>query len=646
MQDYLLSPRSITNAREENQDAFGHYDTAYGSLFVVCDGFGGLTRGQIASERATEAFADFIDHAASTGMSALEAMQYATSSVNRMLLDLGLNYPDYAGLGTTVVLALDTPEGLRIGHVGDSRAYLYGAHGLLPLTKDHSAVGELLFHNEITWDEALQHPQAGVLSRALGAAESVEMELYPRPIQPEPGHGLLLCSDGLCGFVPDAVIESIIASCEDQREVADRLVEEAVGAGSDDNVTVLYIARPAASADITPQPQPEPVEPVPAPSPEQVPPPPVNPASMWSADEPGGDRPERQRFASVEPAPLPRRRHQPELREEPSRRFPLWGYLLILMVLAGLTVFHLSTLVSIEPYEPVAIEEDQAEEMTDIDHADDYPWTGGECQKSMVEQAKSVLGEFEAELRHAASISDQEEIEKGKIYRDMAFKELDFPIDTDPVLTAYVNKVGTSLLKDLERPAIPYHFYVVDHDEANAFALPGGHIFVFSGLLNRFVHNEAQLAFVLGHEISHVDRRHCLALFRVIENLPGQEMGLGGVVRYVINFPFSTGHEEEADRYGLKRVLNHGYSPFQAALFLEAWHKADNPVMIQPANEGIFGFLLQEAEDLFRTHPNRAYRACELKNLTVHLLDQGADRRFYVGTRNYDARVPMSEERY
>jgi PPM family protein phosphatase len=146
--------------------------------------------------------------------------------------------PERAGMGTTVTAALLGDGGrLELMHVGDSRAYLLRAGELRQLTEDHSVVAELVRRGSIAPEEAEVHPQRNVITRALGAEDGVEVDRTE--VSLEPGDVIVLCTDGLCGYVSDEVIRRRLTESATLEDAAAALVEDANAAGGVDNVTVI-----------------------------------------------------------------------------------------------------------------------------------------------------------------------------------------------------------------------------------------------------------------------------------------------------------------------------------------------------------------------------------------------------------------------
>src|SRR5205807_10086812 len=140
-------------------------------------------------------------------------------------------------MGTTLTAAyLDEAE-LAIAHVGDSRAYLFRDGSLRRLTQDHSLVDELVRRGKLTEEQAAEHPQRSIITRALGAEPTVEVDTWTYPVRP--GDVLLLCSDGLTSMVTEEQVEEILRGSMDLKVAAQQLIDEANAAGGRDNITVV-----------------------------------------------------------------------------------------------------------------------------------------------------------------------------------------------------------------------------------------------------------------------------------------------------------------------------------------------------------------------------------------------------------------------
>ena len=206
-------------------------------FYLVADGMGGHTAGQVASQLAAEAAARAIAALEGAPATASEKLRMVVSAANRAIFLAAQRQPEYSGMGTTVVAVLAAGDRCALAHVGDSRAYLVRRGRIRQLTDDHSIVGELLRRQEISLDAAREHPHRHVLTRALGVRESVEPDLAE--LTPSPGDVFVLCSDGLINHVEDSELAKFVAETDDLQEACEDLVDLANGRGGEDNVTVV-----------------------------------------------------------------------------------------------------------------------------------------------------------------------------------------------------------------------------------------------------------------------------------------------------------------------------------------------------------------------------------------------------------------------
>jgi protein phosphatase len=206
-------------------------------LYLVADGMGGHTAGQVASELASEAALQAIRTLEGASASLAEKLRYAVASANRAIYTTARERPELAGMGTTLVCLLSGGGRAALAHVGDSRAYLVRGERIRQLTDDHSIVGELLRRNEISEDAAREHPHRHVLTRALGVRKAVEPDLAE--LTPQLGDLFVLCSDGLTTHVEDHEIAKAVTQEEDLQEACERLIDLANGRGGEDNTTII-----------------------------------------------------------------------------------------------------------------------------------------------------------------------------------------------------------------------------------------------------------------------------------------------------------------------------------------------------------------------------------------------------------------------
>ncbi|HOU12455.1 MAG TPA: protein phosphatase 2C domain-containing protein [Anaerolineae bacterium] len=241
----------VGQVREHNEDALfvvsGEHEAsnaapAFG-LFMVADGMGGHQSGEAASSLSLRVASSQLlaqvylplisgtDHNANQP-SLTDVVREAISLANRAVTR------DLPGSGSTLTCGMILEGRLFIGHVGDSRAYLLRA-GQPPkqLTKDHSLVSRLIEMGQLTEAEATTHPQRNVLYRAIGQGGALEIDVMTYALLP--GDRLLLCSDGLWGFVEESEIWRIIQAAPTPQQACAQLVAAANAAGGNDNITVI-----------------------------------------------------------------------------------------------------------------------------------------------------------------------------------------------------------------------------------------------------------------------------------------------------------------------------------------------------------------------------------------------------------------------
>jgi serine/threonine protein phosphatase PrpC len=233
-----LHPFGVTHAgkvRQNNEDALLVGEGEDETLFIVADGIGGFEAGEVASSLAVDVLKDLRPD---------EPFKAAIGEANRRIVAAGRGDEKLSGMGTTVVaIRFGGKQGepvAEVAHVGDSRAYLMRGGDMNPITEDHSLVAELVRSGDLTRDQAAEHPQKNLITRALGADEEVDVDTAIVPI--EAGDRILLCSDGLSDMVSEAGISEILADSPDDPERAARvLLSAALDAGGNDNITIVVV---------------------------------------------------------------------------------------------------------------------------------------------------------------------------------------------------------------------------------------------------------------------------------------------------------------------------------------------------------------------------------------------------------------------
>ena len=227
--------------RSGNEDSFETNVNADRGVFVVADGMGGHAAGEVASLMAVQAviteLADLqsIDDAGKAGNKLADSLRTANRNIHeRMLAE-----SDKQGMGTTAsVLVLDQKRYL-IGQVGDSRVYLLRDGSLQQITKDHSYVQEQVDAGFLTPEQAKYHPYSNVITRCVGASDSVEPDIYRGDLKL--GDIFLVASDGLTGMVDDRRIAALLMSRAEPERKVHSLISEANGRGGLDNITAIVV---------------------------------------------------------------------------------------------------------------------------------------------------------------------------------------------------------------------------------------------------------------------------------------------------------------------------------------------------------------------------------------------------------------------
>jgi protein phosphatase len=217
--------------RRANEDSL----LARSPLFVVADGMGGAQAGEVASRIAVESFRPGLASEQEPERELAELARAANSRIH----ELSHSNAEQAGMGTTLTAVYVGEQEIAIAHVGDSRAYCLRDGELLRLTDDHSLVDELLRQGRLTPEEAVEHPQRSVITRALGPEGNVEVDT--RSFRARDGDVYLLCSDGLTTMLSEEVIAGLLRSTPRLRDAGEALIAAANDAGGRDNITVLLL---------------------------------------------------------------------------------------------------------------------------------------------------------------------------------------------------------------------------------------------------------------------------------------------------------------------------------------------------------------------------------------------------------------------
>jgi protein phosphatase len=218
--------------RRANEDAFH----ARSPLFAVADGMGGAQAGEVASHIAVEVLQDGLPEGEGSIEQRLAGL---VSDANARIHELSRTDEARAGMGTTMTAAYVGEDDLTVAHVGDSRIYLLRDGELERLSRDHSLVEELVREGKLTPQEAEEHPQRSIITRALGPEPGVQVDTATHRVRD--GDVVLICSDGLTSMISEDKVRDILAGAPSLREAGLGLVDAANAAGGRDNITVVLL---------------------------------------------------------------------------------------------------------------------------------------------------------------------------------------------------------------------------------------------------------------------------------------------------------------------------------------------------------------------------------------------------------------------
>lgn len=235
----------IGKTRPINEDNFyvSEYVSRPGVIYaLVADGMGGHNAGETASEIATVEVSDFINRNYTVDVPQEEIKNMLTAAIksaNKKIYSGARENAAYYGMGTTITAMFYYDTYVTIAHVGDSRAYILRDDMIHKLTQDHSLVAELLANGQITPEQARNHPQKNVITRAVGTDADVTVDIYELGTQP--GDIILLCTDGLSNLLSDAEIKDLIRESGKMEDAAKALVDAANEKGGFDNITAVLM---------------------------------------------------------------------------------------------------------------------------------------------------------------------------------------------------------------------------------------------------------------------------------------------------------------------------------------------------------------------------------------------------------------------
>lgn len=238
---YLTDAGKVRGHNEDSVTILKNKSNEY--LLMVADGMGGHRKGEVASMIAITHLGKRFTEIASIGTKydAVNWLNDNVSEINKNILDYTVEHSDSVGMGSTLVVAIQTKDFLIFGNIGDSSGYVMKNKKLHKVTKDHTLVNLLVEAGNLTEEEAKYHPKKNVLMRALGATEKVQMDIFDVDMNNE---GIMLCSDGLTTMLADDQIEKVLIDEElDAEEKVVKLIQKCNARGGFDNVSIAYLEK-------------------------------------------------------------------------------------------------------------------------------------------------------------------------------------------------------------------------------------------------------------------------------------------------------------------------------------------------------------------------------------------------------------------
>lgn len=237
---------NIGLVRKINEDAFycqKHYEKGKSFICVIADGMGGHNAGEVASKMAVSQIIDFFDSNISNYRynvnDYVSLVKDAFLYVNENVYLKSIKNKEYIGMGTTLIVVLIIDRNMIVGHVGDSRVYFIRDHSIKKITTDHSYVAELIKNGTIKPEEAHNHPQKNLITRAIGTGSTIEVDINIFDLKK--GDYIVMCTDGLSNMLEETEIMNAVLLDKGLNERCNDLIKLANDKGGHDNITVIII---------------------------------------------------------------------------------------------------------------------------------------------------------------------------------------------------------------------------------------------------------------------------------------------------------------------------------------------------------------------------------------------------------------------
>ena len=237
---YFTDPGKVRSHNEDSVTIINNDHNEF--ILAVADGMGGHKAGEVASAIAIEHIKESFYSLETIGNKeeAIDYLRMIVKEINEKIFEYARKNPESKGLGTTLVIAIKTNDYILYGNIGDSSGYVIKNNSLHKVTKDHTYVGMLLTNGRLTEESAKNHPGKNLLTRALGANDPIEIDIFDIDTSVK---GLFLCSDGLTNMLTDEQIEKILNSDLPIEEAVVKLIKKANSRGGTDNISIAYLKK-------------------------------------------------------------------------------------------------------------------------------------------------------------------------------------------------------------------------------------------------------------------------------------------------------------------------------------------------------------------------------------------------------------------
>ena len=237
---YFTDPGKVRSHNEDSVTIINNDKSEF--VLAIADGMGGHKAGEVASKIAIDHIRDSFYKLDTIGSKddAIEWLRLIVKEINNKIFEYAKEHPESKGLGTTLVIAVKTNDYILYGNIGDSSGYVIKNNTLHKVTKDHTYVEVLINNGRLTEESAKHHPGKNLLTRALGANNPIEIDIFDVDTSVK---GLFLCSDGLTNMLTEEQIEKILNSDLEVEEAIIKLIRKANSRGGTDNISIAYLKK-------------------------------------------------------------------------------------------------------------------------------------------------------------------------------------------------------------------------------------------------------------------------------------------------------------------------------------------------------------------------------------------------------------------